>query len=405
MCWLTVLFAGCQSPSETSSNSVQNEREPGMSMPRETVAPREEPVPILPLPPVILVLTNPVPPPPPAEGKPSTPLRTGGWVPWEQWSRSNRWSKPERIRNSSSLAYELKNSNGRLEFTAGSRLANWNGVNLELGFAPKLANGQPMLHSLDVGKTLEPLSQSAALLRRTNRTIVIDPGHGGDNLGARSAVANRYEKEFTLDWAMRLAPLLKGLGWKVVLTRTNDVDLSLSNRVAAADACQADLFVSLHFNSTDQPQGASDNGGLETYCLTPVGMPSSLTRNFEDELHRLYPNNAFDLENYQFATRIQRALVDGTQRKDRGVRRARFMGVLRGQNRPAVLIEGGYLTYGSEAQLIASAQFRQKLADAVAKALSPEMDLSEMQTGGRGAQPGNGNPETVPAGSAPHKGL
>jgi N-acetylmuramoyl-L-alanine amidase len=62
-------------------------------------------------------------------------------------------------------------------------------------------------------------------------------------------------------------------------------------------------------------------------------------------------------------------VIYATQRRDRGVRRARFMGVLRGQNRPAVLIEGGYLTHSDEAEVIATSAYRQKLAEAVAKAL------------------------------------
>jgi N-acetylmuramoyl-L-alanine amidase len=269
------------------------------------------------------------------------------------------------------LTYELKGTNGILEITAGNRTALWNGLNLELGFVPHLTNGQPFLHKLDLAKTFEPLTFEPALLHRTNRTVVLDPGHGGENYGAKSVVNNRYEKEYALDWAFRTEKLLKAKGWKVYLTRTNDADISLADRVAFADNVQADLFVSLHFNSTDQPQGRAEQGGLETYCLTPVGMPSTLTRNFNDEPGHIYPNNAFDADNYYFATRIHRALVQTTQRKDRGVRRARFMGILRGQNRPAVLLEGGYLTLPAEARLIGSPEFRQKLAEAVARGLEP----------------------------------
>jgi N-acetylmuramoyl-L-alanine amidase len=79
--------------------------------------------------------------------------------------------------------------------------------------------------------------------------VVIDPGHGGSNTGTRSAASERSEKYFTLDWALRVAPLLEAKGWRVWLTRTNDVDVGLTNRVAFADDHHADLFVSLHFNS------------------------------------------------------------------------------------------------------------------------------------------------------------
>ena len=82
------------------------------------------------------------------------------------------------------------------------------------------------------------------------------------------------EKEFTLDWAQRLAPLLEQRGWLVLLTHTNDVDMTLPERVAFADQHNADLFLSLHFNSSRRMKNRL---GLETYCLTPEGMPSTLT--------------------------------------------------------------------------------------------------------------------------------
>jgi N-acetylmuramoyl-L-alanine amidase len=83
-----------------------------------------------------------------------------------------------------------------------------------------------------------------------------------------------------------------------------------------------------------------------------------------------WPNNQHDAFNLQLATRIHQELVRTTGRSDRGVRRARFMGVLKTQNRPAVLLEGGYLSNPEEAQLIAQPAFRQKLAEAVANALN-----------------------------------
>ena len=103
--------------------------------------------------------------------------------------------------------------------------------------------------------------------------------------------------------------------------------------------------------------------GLETYCLTPVGMPSTLKRGYEDDASLVFANNAFDEQNFQLALKVHRALLTGTGIADRGV--------LRGQNRPAILIEGGYLSNAREARRIADAAFRQKLAQAVANALLP----------------------------------
>jgi len=222
-----------------------------------------------------------------------------------------------------------------------------------------------LVHALDAQKNLLPLARFPVLPNETNPVVVIDPGHGGENTGARSVRDGRFEKDFALDWALRLRPLLEGRGWKVFLTRTNDIDLFLSERVALATELHATLFLSLHFNSAARP----DQSGLETYCLTPAGLPSTLTRDYEDDTALVFPNNAFDSQNLQYALRLHRALVETTGGVDRGVRRARFMGVLRTQNRPAVLLEAGYLSNPREAQLIGQPEYRQKLAEAVVKAL------------------------------------
>ena len=200
----------------------------------------------------------------------------------------------------------------------------------------------------------------------TNRVIVIDPGHGGINAGTICTYDGHAEKEFTLDWARRLVPLLTSNGWTVYLTRTSDVDVSLSNRVAFAESHHADLFVSLHFNSAAPDKKQS---GLETYCLTPQGMPSTLTRGNPDFWSQWFPNNGFDEENFQLAIRLHSAVLHASGEEDRGVRRARFMGVLHGNHHPAILIEGGFLSNLHEANRIESGPFRQKLAEAVAEAL------------------------------------
>jgi N-acetylmuramoyl-L-alanine amidase len=373
--WLTA----CRTPPEPASETTSPNSTPFISYTNQL--PKLPPEPVLtnaavlsvptlaptPAPPTNVVNEIPPPPLPTNVVKRLSPPMT-----WEGWSQSAGWSKPQRLRNLPSLTYETKNGNGVLDVTVGNRTALWNGVDLELGFAPRLTNGQPFIHPLDLTKTLEPLALDPSFLSRTNKLLVIDPGHGGENFGSRSAVSDRYEKEFTLDWARRLQRILTNRGWQVQLTRTNDVDVSLAQRLAVADSLKADLFISLHFNSTDQPTGHGEQAGLETYCLTPVGMPSSLTRHYEDVPSQIYPNNSFDAENLYLAVRLHRALIESTRCRDRGVRRARFMTVLRGQNRPAVLLEGGYLTCPKEAELIGTSQYRQRLAEAVAKGLSPE---------------------------------
>ncbi len=263
------------------------------------------------------------------------------------------------------LAFLVTNAISQLLIIPGKRALRWNGVECWQGTAPLFLHGQAMLHILDVRKTLAPLVAGSDGLILSNRVVVIDPGHGGVNAGAKNIVDPRSEKEFTLDWALRLRPLLQKEGWEVHLTRTNDVDLSLTNRVAFADQKGAALFLSLHFNSNG-PQGSPS--GLETFCVTPAGMVSSLLRG-EEEVGQVNPNNAWDASNLALAMRVHRSLLRRAALPDRGVRRARFMGVIRLQDRPAILVEAGYLSHPGEARLIATPEFRQRLAEGVAQAL------------------------------------
>jgi N-acetylmuramoyl-L-alanine amidase len=272
-----------------------------------------------------------------------------------------------RLAPSSPGIYEIRSQSGVLLLRIGSQIILWNAVELHLGFVPQLTDGQPSIHALDLNKTIRPLldgGMGPALPPRP--VIVIDPGHGGENAGTKSVLDNHYEKEFTLDVAHRLQHLLNARGAQVFLTRSTDYDLALSNRVAFAEEHKANLFLSLHFNSAAP---STSETGLETYCLTPAGMPSSLTRGFADEVNTTFPNNAFDAENLQLALRVHRAILEVNGHHDRGVRRARFPGVLRSQQRPAILVEAGYLSNPREARLIEEPSYRQRLAEAVANAL------------------------------------
>ena len=315
----------------------------------------------------------------PLDGVPPAPLRVPSptnppptqmidtWVPLQRWSRANSLGAPVHLAAAPLPTYALQSTNGAFVLRAGSQLAQWDGLELRLGFAPQLIDGQPYVHALDLTKTIQPLLQGEPVLPLgPNLVIVIDPGHGGENAGTKSVLGKHYEKEFTLDWALRLQSLLAANNCTTFLTRSNDTDLALSNRVAFAAEHRADLFISLHFNSAAPNESEA---GLETYCLTPSGMPSSLTRGFSDEVRQTFPNNSFDAQNLLLALRVHRALLQVNGHHDCGVRRARFLGVLRGQQRPAILVEGGYLSNPQEARLIAEPAYRQKLAEAVAKAL------------------------------------
>jgi N-acetylmuramoyl-L-alanine amidase len=295
---------------------------------------------------------------------PSAPVTT--WTSLDRWAAENKISAPHRLSDTPATAYVVSSPNGTMVLDIGSREASWNGLEVNLGFAPEFIDDQIFVHGADLQKNIEPLLLRPPLTFG-HRVIVIDPGHGGSNLGTRSVLDGRFEKEFTLDWAKRLAPLLEQESWQVFLTRTSDVYVTNLDRVAFAEAHHADLFISLHFNTT--PDRDKKPGGLETYCLTPTGMPSTLIRGGPDILSQVFPNNAYDAQNLQLAVRVHSALVRATGIEDRGVSHSRFDTVLRGQNRPAILIEGGFMSNPHEVRLIENPEFRQKLAQAVANAL------------------------------------
>ncbi len=319
---------------------------------------------------IVAIHTN----PPPLIVPKIPPPRVITWTALNDWAAAHKTGTPHLLSKTPVTTYAIGSSNGVMVLSIGSLEATWNGTEINLGFAPQFIDGEIFLHGLDLQKNLEPLLCVQPLTFGTNRVIVIDPGHGGSNHGtyASSVLDGPFEKEFTLDWALRLRPLLEAEGWKVFLTRTNDVYVTNSDRVVFAEAHHADVFISLHFNSTELDKtGKRDEktSGLQTYCITPTGMPSTLTRTFSDPWFENLPNNQFDAPNLQLAVRVQSSLLRTVGMEDRGVRRSRFDTVLRGQNRPAILIEGGYLSNPAEAKLIESADYRQKLAEGVAAAL------------------------------------
>ena len=299
--------------------------------------------------------------------RPSWPTNwVNTWIPLESWGKFNGLGRPLQTSSTPAPTYEFHTTNGKVVIKMGSRIAKHDGLDYWLGHTPQLIKGTPHIHALDAQKSLQPLISLPSHRYKIGRSVVIDPGHGGKDSGTKSVLKNEFEKTFTLDWSLRLARILATNGWTVFLTRSNDTEVSLADRVALAERVNADLFLSLHFNSALPNR---EKSGLETYCLTPAGLPSNLLRSREDDIKQVYPNNAFDEQNFQFAFRLHRVLVQSLNSADGGVRRARFMGVLRGQNRPAVLIEAGYLSNPTEARRIASTGYRQLLAEAVARAI------------------------------------
>lgn len=199
--------------------------------------------------------------------------------------------------------------------------------------------------------------------------IVIDPGHGGDDHGTMSP-DGLYEKDVVLDVALRLGKLLQGLGAEVIYTRATDRYLPLEARTAIANREGADLFVSIHANSSPD----RDARGVETYFLNFTTSPESLevaarentvSRRPVSELRDLVQKIAQQnrtAESHEFADDVQSALThDLPGARNRGVREAPFI-VLTGAGMPAILTEISFMSNTDDEDNLKNGDYRQRIA-------------------------------------------
>lgn len=217
------------------------------------------------------------------------------------------------------------------------------------------------------------------------KVIVLDPGHGGKDPGARGSKSN--EKDLTLDMAFQVkAKLEKNLdGVKVLLTRSRDEFVSLQQRTQYANKNQAHLFVSIHCNAAL----AKTSQGIETFFLSTArttesraveALENSVVMNYEGGQEAV--NNYDDLqliladlhqseqleESSNLALRIQGSLIGSSRSIDRGVKQAGFY-VLRGAFMPAVLVELGFISNEEEERKLLDKNYQDKLADSIVEGI------------------------------------
>ncbi len=239
-----------------------------------------------------------------------------------------------------------------LRFTAERREALINGIKVNLCLAPVLAEGYgPALSELDFRVVMDPLLRRNAVPPRRIDRIMVDPGHGGKDPGARSSAL--LEKNFNLSVARILAHNLRVYGYTVALTRERDVFVSLEERADSANRWGADLFISIHANAAGN-QGVH---GIETFFLTPAGAASAHGGKRQTESAA---GNRFDPENVRFSYAVQRNLLVSTNAADRGIKQARFS-VLQNAACPAILVECGFLSNAAESRRLASLEYQQRL--------------------------------------------
>lgn len=276
------------------------------------------------------------------------------------WALKHGLKTPERL---SDNRWRLGGAYTEILLTPGDREVALNGQLIWLGYPFITRATAPYVSLKDFEATLRPLLAPKPIWNPNENHILLDPGHGGVDSG--SIGSSVYEKDMTLDLALKLATKLRGKGWRVDLTRTEDRSLSLKERIRISNELDPDLFISLHFNSFTDPSVK----GIETLIQTPRGLPAFITRGTVDDVDLEFPSNDYDAESFSVAWLVQRSLLLKTRSTDRGVKTSRVMGVLKNQYCPALLIEGGFLSNPDEGAKIARSSYRELIAEAISDAL------------------------------------
>ncbi|MCI7023235.1 MAG: N-acetylmuramoyl-L-alanine amidase [Campylobacter sp.] len=262
--------------------------------------------------------------------------------------------------------------------------------------AEKTAKTQNTKNDKKIAKKPEPVNQKAMKItadtaaasnklskkQKASKIIVLDPGHGGDDVGALSQNKKLREKDIALSVSKKTASLLKERGYKVLLTRSNDRFIKLRSRTSFANDKGAHLFISIHANAAPNKEKAKTMNGIETYFLSPSRSERSMNAaNLEnkadtDEMNYFtklsflnFLNREKIIASNKLAIDIQAGLLKSVRASykvsDGGVREAPFW-VLVGALMPAVLIEIGYISHPEESQKIANSKYQDHIAKGIA---------------------------------------
>ena len=248
-----------------------------------------------------------------------------------------------------------------MAWVVGSTSIRINTIKFNLSYPIIEHQGKVLVSRLDLQKLLDPVLRPSYIKNtKPFDTVILDAGHGGHDTGARSS--RGAEKNYAMDTVKRLQTELERLGYKVRLIRSGDAFLGLGERVELANQVEDAIFVSVHFNSG--PNAEAD--GIETFALAPAGGSSDFDGSVTATA---FSGNNRDGENIALATAVHAMVMQGaTGMTDRGVKRARY-NVLRGINKPAILVEGGFLSNPSDSLKVDTQEYRSTLARMIAEGI------------------------------------
>ena len=192
------------------------------------------------------------------------------------------------------------------------------------------------------------------------KVIFLDPGHGGKDPGAQ--YLGLKEKDLNLQVSMQLKTKLESLGYKVIMSRSSDIDVDfITERSRMSNETNADMFISIHFNATGHGLDSGEDG-IQTYTYLPTGnIPSVINKKWHDNPTRLKYS-------YKLGSYIHQSVLATTHAKDAGLL-AKSFAVLRESNKPSVLLELGYMDDSKESQKIRTKEYQQKLVDGITQGI------------------------------------
>lgn len=250
----------------------------------------------------------------------------------------------------------MHNSFYAVVLEANSRKLNFDGTLLWLNGSVFPRGNDWYVPAADIVGTIAPLlfPRDALKGRRAAMLVALDPGHGGEDGGAVGP-RKMNEQRLVLDIARRVRAKLEHCGVAAVLTRDGDFDMGLTERCEIARHRGAQVFVSIHLNSTSNPRAA----GVETFVLTAPGFPSSAGVSADSHA---YAGNRHDAANLLLSYYVQRGVLSQTRAEDRGIKRARFE-VLRNAPCPATLVECAFVSNRTDENRLSTIPGRDRIAE------------------------------------------
>jgi N-acetylmuramoyl-L-alanine amidase len=271
---------------------------------------------------------------------------------------------PLMKREGNQVTMEGKNLIFKLK--VGDQEVTLNGVKFVCTYPVIETAGKISISRIDLSKLIDPVLRPSYIPNAGGfRTVVLDPGHGGKDAGAVNAY--NTEKAYNLRVAQELRSLLTAKGFKVIMTRSSDVYLTLQERVDLANAVkESAIFISIHFNS-----GGRSARGVETFTLSPQGV-AHYGSGLKSSDYNMRNGNVHDSANVALATAAHGQVIRQIGKEntfDRGIKRARYS-VLTGVKHPAILVEGGFMSHPYEARLIENPKYLSAVARGISDAVT-----------------------------------